>query len=64
MKSCYQNKSHKNLNLNRNLMKNKNKNCMRVFKNINSDMINIGNIQKSFLDKTNNKNRNRNNQSR
>ena len=58
MKSCYQNKSHKNLNLNRNLMKNKNKNCMRVFKNINSDMINIGNIQKSFLDKTNNKNRN------
>ena len=58
MKSCYQNKSHKNLNLNRNLMKNKNKNCMRVLKDINKDMINIGNIQKSFLDKTNNKNRN------
>ena len=58
MKSCYQSKSHKNLNLNRNLMKNKNKNCMRVLKDINKDMINIGNIQKSFLDKTNNKNRN------
>ena len=58
MKSCYQSKSHKNPNLNRNLMKNKNKNCMRVLKDINKDMINIGNIQKSFLDKTNNKNRN------
>jgi hypothetical protein len=39
-------------------MRNKNKNCMRVLKDINKDMINIGNIQKSFLDKTNNKNRN------
>lgn len=58
MKNCYQSKSLKNLNLNRNLMKNKNKNCMRVLKDINKDMINIGNIQKSFLDKTNNKNRN------
>ena len=58
MKNCYQSKSLKNLNLNRNLMRNKNKNCMRVLKDINKDMINIGNIQKSFLDKTNNKNRN------